>query len=138
MSMQKLVMGSVIGAVLLFALGYVIFDVLFLDYYAANAGAAAAGLRESQIYWAIILGSLGYGALVTYVVSKQGGPATLAGGLKGGALAGFLVWVMADFTIYGYLDLWNLTVTVLDIVLETVRAAITGAVISLVLAKIPA
>lgn len=137
MSTQKLVVGSVVGAIVLFVLGYVIFDTLFLDYYVANAGAAAVGMRGSQIYWAILLSSLGYGALVAYTVGKQTDASTLVGGLKGGAIAGFLLWVTTDFTIYGYLDLWNLTVTVLDVALETVRAAITGGVVALVLAKVP-
>jgi hypothetical protein len=71
MSMQKLAIGSAVGAIVLFVLGYVIFDLLILDYYVQNAGAAAAGIRESQLYWAIIIGTLGYGALVTYLVDKR-------------------------------------------------------------------
>ena len=136
MGMQKLAIGSVVGAIVLFVLGYVIFDLLFLDYYVENAGAAAAGMRDSQIYWSILLGSLGYGALVTYMVGKRADAASIVGGLKAGALAGGLLWFTTNFTIYGYLDLWNLTVTVLDVVLETVRAAITGAVLALVLARV--
>lgn len=137
MSTQKLAIGSVVSAIVLFVVGYVLFDILVLDYYAANAGAAGVGLRESQIYWAIFVGALGYGVLVTYLVGKQADEPTLAGGLKAGAIAGLLLWLTADFTIYGFLDLWNLTVTVLDVVLEVVRGGITGAVIALVLPKLP-
>ena len=135
MNMQKLAIGSVVGGIVLFVLGYVIFDVLVADFYAANAGAAAVGLRDSQIYWAIALASLGYGALVTYMVAMGSGAATPLSGLKAGALAGGLLWFTTDFTVYGYLDLWNLTVTVVDIVLEAVRAAVAGAVVAVVLAK---
>ena len=137
MSIQKLAIGSVVAAIVLYALGYVIWDILFLDYFAANAGAAGAGLREDQVLWAILLGTLGYGALVTRTVGAQAGAPTIVAGVKMGALAGFLLWFSADLIIYGLLDLWNLTVTVLDIGLETARAAVSGAVVALVLAKVP-
>lgn len=136
MSIQKLAIGSIVGAVVLFVLGYVLFDLTFLGYYVENAGAAAVGIRESQVYWAIAIGSLGYGALVTCMIGRSEDAATLVGGLKAGALAGGLLWLTADFTIFAYLDLWNLAVTVLDVVLEIVRGAITGAIVALVLGKV--
>jgi len=136
MNMQKLAIGSVVGGIVLFVLGYIIFDVLVADFYAANAGAAAVGLREPQLYWAIALASLGYGALVTCMIGTGAAASTPIGGLKAGAIAGGLLWFTTDFTVYGYLDLWNLTVTVVDIVLETVRAAVAGAVVAVVLAKV--
>ena len=138
MSLQKLAIGSVVGAIVLFVLGYVLFNFLLMDYYQANAGVAGIGLRESEISWAILVGSLGYGALITYLIGKHAQGSTLAGGLQAGALAGFLLWLTADFMIYGFLDLWNLNVTVVDVVVETIRAAITGAVVAVVLSKLPA
>jgi len=136
MNTQKLVIGSVVGAVVLFVLGYVLFDLALMDFYEANAGAAGIGIRETQVYWAIALGALGYGALITVLVGKAGAP-TLGNGLKAGALAGFLLWLTADMTYYGFLDLFHLNVTLTDIVVETIRAAIAGAVVALVLAKVP-
>jgi uncharacterized membrane protein len=136
MSVKKLAIGAVVGAIVLYALGYIFFDILFFGYYEANAGAAGAGLRETQILWASLLGTLAYGVLVTYLVGTQAGALTVVGGLKAGAIAGFLLWCSADFIYYGLLDLWSINVVVLDIVLETVRAAVSGAVVALVLAKV--
>lgn len=135
MDAKKLATGSVIGAVVLVIVGYIIFDVLFFDFYQANAGAAAAGIRESQEILGLVLGALAYGAMVTYFLSRQADGMTLAGGLKGGALIGFLAWATTDFTLYSYVDLWNLTVTLLDIGLETIRAGIAGAVVASVLGR---
>ena len=131
MNVKNLAIGAVVGGIVLFVLGLLLFDVLFLDYYTANAGAAAVGIRATQIYWATALG-----ALISCLIDAQPGKAGIAGGLKMGALAGFLLWFTTDFTIYGYLDLWNLPVTILDIVLETARAAISGAVVALVIGKL--
>ena len=137
MSVKKLAIGAVVGAIVLYVLGYIFFDILFLDYYEANAGVAGAGLRETQILWAILLGTLVYGVLVAYLVGTQAGAPTVVGGLKAGAIAGFLLWGSADLIHYGFLDLWSINVAVLDIVLETLRAAVSGAVVALVLARVP-
>ena len=125
------------GGVVLYAVGFVFWDVLLLDYYAADAGAAAVGLRETQVLWAILLGTLVYGGLITYLVGQQSGAATTGGGLKAGALAGFFLWAAADLIYFGFLDLWSLKIVSLDVGLEIVRGAIGGAVVTLVLSKVP-
>ncbi len=66
----------------------------------------------------------------------QSAAVDLVGGLKIGAIGGFLLWFTANLIIFGFLDLWSLPVTILDIVLETVRGAIAGAVIGIVLSKV--
>lgn len=137
MNVKRLAIGAVVGGIVLYVVGYIFFDLLFLDYYEANAGAAGVGMRETQVLWAMIVGVLLYGALVTVVATPKAGSPTIGGGITMGALAGLLLWGTADFTLYGYIDLWNLNVTILDIVLETIRGAVTGAVVALVLAKLP-
>ena len=52
-------------------------------------------------------------------------------GLKAGAIVGFLLWVTADFTIYGFDDLSTLASPIADSLLEGVRGAIAGAVIAI-------
>ena len=137
MSAMKFAVGSVVCGMLMYAVGYVFWDILLLDYYTANSGAAGAGLRENQVLWAALLGTLIYGALVTHLVGAKSGATTMASGLKAGALAGFLLWGAANFIVFGFLDLWYITVVLLDIVLETVRGAIGGAAVALLLAKVP-
>jgi len=136
MNAKNMAIGAVVGGIVLFVLGLLLFDVLFMDFYTANAGAAAVGIRATQTYWATALGVLAYGALITYLIDARPGKADIGSGLKMGALAGFLLWFTTDFTLYGYLDLWNLTVTILDVVLEALRAAISGAVVALVIGKL--
>lgn len=55
-----------------------------------------------------------------------------------GAVVGFLVWFTADFAIYDFMNVQNLTRTVVDPLLEAVHGGIGGGVIAVVLAKIPA
>ena len=57
-------------------------------------------------------------------------------GMKVGATIGVLLWGTADFVMYGYMNLNNLTATIADIVLEAVRGGLGGAGIAFTLSKL--
>jgi len=57
-------------------------------------------------------------------------------GLKIGAIVGFLLWFTVDLIFYGIWNVSNLTVSIVDPLLELIRAGISGAVIAAVLSKI--
>ncbi|MGH9255878.1 MAG: hypothetical protein ACRD3C_15065 [Vicinamibacterales bacterium] len=134
MDAKRLVMGTLVGGVVLFAVGYLIFDMAFASFYAANAGSATGVDRVPQLVWAVALGSLSYGALVTLAIGSRAG-ASIGSGATIGAVVGFLLWFTVDFILYGITNIQNLTRTVVDPVLELVRGGIAGGVVALVLAK---
>ena len=136
MNTKRLVTGTVVGGVILYVLGYLIFDRMFADFYAANVGSATGAEREPQLVWAVMLGSLSYAALVTLAVGSGGGSSDMVRGVKAGAVVGFLLWFTTDFILYGVSNLSNLTRTAVDPLLELVRSAIAGGVIAVVLGKI--
>ncbi len=136
MDIKRLVIGTVAGGIALFILGYVIWNMLFTDFFAANAGAATGVAKDPQVMWAIAVGTLSYAALITLAIETRAGSTTIVEGLKVGAIVGFLMWFGADMIIYGVWNLSNLTATIADSLLELIRAGISGAVIAAVLAKI--
>ncbi len=101
MNIKKLVIGSVVGTVALYVLGYIIWDVLFTDFFAANRGSATGVMRDTQVIWALVAGTLSYAVLITLAIQGRTGTATIMDGLKIGAIVGFLLWYTADFNIYG-------------------------------------
>ena len=136
MDIKRLVLGTVAGVIALFILGYVIWNMLFTDFFAANAGSAIGFAKDPQVMWAIAAGTLSYAALITLAIGTRAGSTTIVEGLKVGAIVGFLMWFGADMIIYGVWNLSNLTATIADSLLELIRAGISGAVIAAVLAKI--
>ena len=136
MNIKKLVIGSVVGTVALYVLGYIIWDVLFTDFFAANRGSATGVMRDTQVIWALVAGTLSYAVLITLAIQGRTGPATIMDGLKIGAIVGFLLWFTADFIIYGVANTQTLTSASADSLLELVRAGISGAVIAAVLEKV--
>ena len=138
MDIKRLIIGTVVGAITLYILGYLIFDLALAEFYAANVGSATGLVKDPQVIWAVALGTLSYAALLAFAIGTQTGSATIVDGLKIGAIVGFLMWFGADFIFYGIFNISNLTLTFVDSLLELIRAGITGTVIAAVLGKIAA
>jgi hypothetical protein len=131
---KRFLAGTVVGGIVLYAVGYLIFTMAFASFYAANAGTATAADRSAEVTWAVVLGSLGYAALICYAIGART-TSGLGGGAKVGAVVGFLMWFAVDFTLYGILNVSNLTRTIVDPLLEIVHGGIGGAVIGLLVAR---
>ena len=135
MNIKRLSIGAIVGAVLIYGLGILFWQVLFAGFFESNSGSAMGVDRDMPILWAIALGALLYADLITYVI-ERGGSKSVVGGAQAGAIVGLLLWGTADFTMYGFFNLSNLAATIADTVLEGVRGGISGAVIAAVLAKV--
>jgi hypothetical protein len=138
MDTRRFVIGTIVGAVTLFIVGYVIFDWAVAAFYVANAGSATGAYRSEVLYWAVALANLAYAALIMYAIGNRTGTLSILKGTMIGAVVGFLLWCTADFMFYGYTHLSNLTKTVVDPLLEIVHGGIAGAVVAAVLKKVPA
>jgi len=135
MNIKRMGIGTVVGAITLYLLGMLIWQVLFADFFDANSGSAVGVDRETPILWAVIVGTLAYAKLLTFALESQSGK-TLVDGLKVGAMVGALLWCTADFILFGFTNLSTLTGAIADTVLEGVRGGIAGGVIAFVLSKV--
>ena len=103
--------------------------------YAMNSGSATGVVRESPLVWAVVLGALSYGALVTLAIGSRTAPPSVAGGIRTGAIVGFLLWFTADFMLFGISNVGSLASTMLDPLLELVPGALAGGLVAGVLGK---
>lgn len=136
MNTKQWAAGIIGGAIVLYALGYVIFDTLLGDFYAANGGSATGVPRDPQILWAVGVGALAYAALMMNALKAHAASLSVACGAKVGAMVGFLLWLCADFTLYGITNMNNLTLTIVDPLAELVRGGITGALLAALLPRL--
>jgi hypothetical protein len=140
MNTKTFIVGTIAGGITVFAVGTLIFLVPPLDQfyaYAMTSGAAAGVPREAPIIWAVFLGALSYGALVTLALHNNPGSTSVAVGVRTGALVGFLLWFTADLMLYGVSNVGNITSTLVDPLVELIPGAISGAVIVLVVRRLP-
>jgi hypothetical protein len=135
MNVKRLVIGSIVATIVLYVLGILIWVYLFAEFFFANGGGAVGVTRPEMITWAVIVGTLFYGILVTLSLEWRGSK-TIVDSLITGAIVGALLWGTADFTEYGLTTMNNLAATIADTLLEGVRGGVTGAIVALVLGKV--
>ena len=131
MNTSKFIIGGVIGGVLFFLLGWLIYGMLLMDFMAQHMSSAASSVMRPEaewVWWAMILGNMGLGFLTSYVITKSN-VATVSAGATTGAMVGFLVSLSYDFIIYAQMNLFDITSAVVDIITSAVIFAIVGAVL---------
>jgi hypothetical protein len=132
MDAKKCILGTIVGGITMFVVGYLVFNLLLGSFYAANMGSATGVAREPIMYWALGVGCLAEAALITYALGARAGAGA---GAKAGAVVGLLMWLAVDFIMYGTTNTQNLTLTLVDPLASAVVGAIVGVVIGLVAGK---
>lgn len=91
MHAKQLVIGTFVGAVTVLAVGYLIFTAALGNFYAyaMNAGSATGVAREPHLFWAVALGVVSYGALLTLVIGSRASSLTIRAGIKIGRSSAF-------------------------------------------------
>jgi hypothetical protein len=138
MDTKRFAIGTLAGGLTVFVTGHLIFSMPPLrDFYAyaMNAGSATDVAREAPLVWAVALGALSYGALVTLAIGSRAGSLNVGGGIKIGAVVGFLLWCTADFMFYGISNVGNLLSAVVEPLVELVPGALAGGVIAVLFGK---
>jgi hypothetical protein len=84
--------------------------------------------EEIMIWWALIVGNIAFGFLMSYILNKAG--ANSAGSGAGvGAVVGLLSAIGFDCMMYSMMDMMDTTAMGVDIAASTVVNAIVGAII---------
>src|SRR5689334_12744706 len=97
MNAKRMLTGTIVGGVVLYVSGQLIWRFLLGGFYAANAGSATGVGRDAQVVWAIIVANLTYAALITYVVDNSRTGTSIQHGALVGAIVGFLLWATASY-----------------------------------------
>jgi hypothetical protein len=136
MSTGRFLAGTLAGAVVMFFMGFVLYDLLFGAFFEANQGSVVGLMRESPVWVYLILGQLVYGALLTVVIGKWIGRSGAAAGLQIGAVLGLLFGFGLDLTLFGVSNMANLTATLVDPFIMAVQMGLAGAAVGAALAAV--
>lgn len=129
---RKFITAVVAGSVTMLLVGFLLYGVVFASLFREGALMIPGVMRQApEILW-IIAGQVGFGILLTLVISWRGATG-IVNGAATGALFGFLMAVGYDFAQYGTSNLWTLRATLLDPLITALLVGSSGAVIGYVL-----
>ena len=132
MDIKKLLIGGIIGGILYFGLGYLVYGNLLMNFMKNHPGTATGvdrTMAEFQFMY-LTIGNLAMGFLVAYIFVK-GNINSLVGGIVAGGIVGLLVSVGYDSVMYATTNIVSKTAMAADVCAFTVISAIVGAGVAL-------
>ncbi len=137
MDAKKRLMATLAGFVVYFMLGFILYGVLLMDFYSSHTGTATGVMRidADMQWWALIAGNVVQAYLLVYIFGNWANITTFGGGLKAGAIIGFIMSLGISLNMYGTTNISDLTSTLVDPVVMSVMLGITGGVIGWVLGR---
>jgi hypothetical protein len=130
MNSQKFILGGLVGGILYFLLGYVVYGMLLKNFFDQNGMAVN---MDNIVWWAMIVGNLAAGFLLAYILGKAN-VSSVVGGAGVGFIVGLLMGLSFDLTMYGIgHGLTSLQAVACDVAAGAVITAISGAGIGWVL-----
>lgn len=135
MDIKKFLIGGIIGGILLFLIGWLVYGILLSDFMKTHPGTAQGVDRAEMNMMYLVFGNLLMGFLLTYIFLKAN-VNTLSGGLVTAGIIGFLMTASYDSVMYATTNIASKKMILADVIAFTVMAAIAGAVIGMVLGKL--
>jgi hypothetical protein len=134
---SKTIIAAVVGAIAAFLLGWLVWGMLLMDYYAKNTTQyEGLMLPESEMkLWAIFISNLAGSTMTAWVFSKMN-LRSFGGGFQAGLIIYALIAISFDFMFYSMMNWYaNSTVIVVDILVNAVFGGIIGGIIAMMLGR---
>ncbi len=133
MNTQKFLVSGIVGGIISFFGGYLVYGLVMMDFFAKNAGTATNVMKApaDMIWWSMIAGSICFGLLMSYIFNKWANINSLGAGASAGFVISLIMTAGFDLMMYGNTNISNLTGTFADIICGGVMGALTGAAVGM-------
>jgi uncharacterized membrane protein len=137
MNTKKFFIGTLAGGITYFLLGYLIYGLALASFFSHNTIAAPGTMKQMSdiVWWALVLGNLASGALLSYIFLKLGNIGSFGSGAGTGAVIGFFVALSMDLIRYATENSFDKKAMLVDVLVGIVMSAIAGGVIGAVLGR---
>ena len=137
MSSKKFLAGGLVGGFAFFLLGWLVFGMMLNKFMMEHSVSSSSAFRgeANMVWWAMAVGNLSLGFLLSYVIAKAGCHSAGAG-LITGAVTALLTSLATNCITYAQIDLWDSTALITDVAASTVVGGIVGAIIGWIQSKV--
>ena len=134
MDTKKFLTGTVVGGIVFFFLGYLIYGVALSGFFSQHSGPNAGSMKamEEIVWWALIVGNLASGALLSYIFVKWANVSSFGNGLSAGAGIGFFMALSIELVRFATAGTLDLTASLTNVLILTVMNGVAGGAISAV------
>jgi hypothetical protein len=129
MNVKNFVVGGIVGGIVDFLMGWLIYGILLKDTFPKPEGAGA----ENMIF--IFLGCMGFGFLISYVFSQGEGISTCMSGIKMALGIAFFMALCNNFFMGMYQETIDFKLMAIDVVASMALATVVGATVATVNGK---
>jgi hypothetical protein len=133
MNAKSLALGTLAGTVVLFVMGYVIYELLLSGVYDANMDMTS--LRPEPDMLMMSLSTVVWALFLTVVLSKWPGAKTLMSGATTAALVGLLITLSVDLSLYSMTTMFQPVILAVEPIAGAVWSACGGAAIGYTLSR---
>ena len=132
---MKILRGTVFGGIAYFFLGWLIYGILFMEFFSASMNQCANRPDGDIVWWALLVSNFSAALLLTIILNGFNAQ-KLVDGLKTGAMFGVLFAAIVGFSNFSMTSLYgHIGSLLVDIILSTVMFTIVGMVIVLTWGK---
>ena len=131
MNTNKFLIGGIIGGVVYFFLGWLVWGMLLADFmqqHTTEAGKAVAKAEGDMVMWALVVANLLWGLVLSYVLVKSGAN-SVGKGATTGAVLSLLIGASMQCFYYAMMNMSDTTWMAVDTLAGTVVGGIVGGII---------
>lgn len=134
MNTQKFLVSGIVGGIVSFLGGYLIFGLLMADFFATNVGTVSAGVMRNMddfVWLALCLGSLLHGLFISYIFNKWANIVTIVAGAMAGLVIGFFMSASFDLMMYATSNIMSKKGALGDVAGTTILFGLIGAAVGM-------
>ena len=129
MNVKNFLIGGVVGGIVDFLMGWLVYGILLKDTFPKPDGAGA----ENMMF--IFLGCMAFGFMISYIFAQGEGISNYVTGIKVAAGVALFMSLANNFFYCMYKDSMDVKMVAIDVVASIVLASVVGAVIAMVNGK---
>ncbi len=124
----KVLLAGLVSGITGFLLGWVVYGFALMDFAAAHTTVFEGLMKDPPAIWAIFLSNTAWGMMYAYIFHRYGNVDSFAKGFTSGILISFLIGFGIDMFFFAFMNMYDSTYLMVDIIIGTVLGALMAGV----------